>query len=126
MKKLIPCLLLLVYLPHAVEMVINVHYCFGELQSVSFYHVEDSSCCERFVLKAPCCEDQQIQFSVDEDQQLASALNLQLPLGECMDIPAPKPVPAQLRQQPLHPPVNAPPTTPPKPWIQYQRLIWYG
>lgn len=126
MQKLITSFMLSFYLLGSLGVVINVHYCFGEFKSISFYELGEADCCEKFVRKAPCCDDQQIQFSVEADHQVGSGLTLPLPPMEF--VAAEKPVIERLNERPanLHPHATGPPLISLKPWIQYQRLIWYG
>lgn len=119
-------LILSIYLLGSFGVVINMHFCFGELKSVSIYEWGSENCCEALVEKAPCCDNQQIHFSVEGDQQIGPNLTLRAPQMEIVGIDY---VEAAIFMQPTalrHPHAQAPPATSSKPWIIYQRLIWYG
>ncbi|MEO1448671.1 MAG: hypothetical protein AAFV07_04040 [Bacteroidota bacterium] len=126
MQKLITSLVLSIYILGSLEVVINVHYCFGEMKSISLYDWDSQSCCEKFLPKAPCCDDQQITFSVEEEQQISSSLIIPVPVVEPVQGDK-TPLPATIQsREALHPDSHAPPPLPSKPWILFQRLIWYG
>ena len=73
MKKLSIILLMLVYTLSSTGMTINMHYCCGKLDGVTFFPKKERSCkMGNHLKKSGCCNDKQISSSLTADQQTAA------------------------------------------------------
>jgi hypothetical protein len=73
MKKLLSIILMFFYIIPAIGVNVNLHYCGGELSSVSHSLVESKKClCKPNKMKKGCCEDKQQTFKLDNNQQKAN------------------------------------------------------
>ena len=81
MKKLLVTILAFIYLAVSSGMVLNLHYCMGELKSWDLRSANKNTCGICGMHKANgkgCCHDEQRQLKLDNAQQLVS-LDVQLP-----------------------------------------------
>ena len=69
MKKIIVTIFLLLYLIPTFGVNVTVHYCGGEISSVSFGEAGIDKCaCGSKKMKKNCCQDKKFSFEVDDDQ----------------------------------------------------------
>lgn len=72
MKKLFIILIMLVYGVSSSGMTINLHYCCGKLDDVSFTGDHSKGCAMASVKKnSKCCHNQQLTVKLNTDQQQA-------------------------------------------------------
>ena len=72
MKRFFALLLMLLYVIPAIGVNVSMHYCGGELVSVSHKLSEKKKClCSPNKMKKGCCEDKQQTFKIDDSQQKA-------------------------------------------------------
>jgi hypothetical protein len=70
MKKFLIILLMLVYGISSSGMTINLHYCCGKLDGISFLGKQDKGCeMGNHLKKSSCCNDKQISAKLNADQQ---------------------------------------------------------
>jgi hypothetical protein len=63
-------LLLTIYLFSCISLVIDFHYCGGELESVALYQADESDCCgEHEGEKKDCCQDKFVVVDCDDNEQ---------------------------------------------------------
>ena len=114
MKKLLVTILAFIYLAVSSGLVLNLHYCMGELKSWDLLNTSKNACGTCGMHKANgkgCCHDEQKQIKLDNAQQLAS-LDVQLPFISTLSLPAYFEALPSLFGLPitvLHSPVHAPP-----------------
>jgi len=61
--------LLAIYLFSCIGLVINFHYCGGDLESVSLYHADEDGCCGDSEDKMPgCCKDKVVLIDTDDNE----------------------------------------------------------
>ena len=72
MKRFFALLLMFLYMIPAIGVNVSMHYCGGELVSVSHQLSEKKKClCSPNKMKKGCCEDKQQTFKIDDSQQKA-------------------------------------------------------
>jgi hypothetical protein len=73
MKKFLVIILMLVYGLSSSGMTINLHYCCGKLDDISFFGKKDSQCpMGNHIKKSGCCNDKQISVNINAEQEQAS------------------------------------------------------
>ena len=72
MKKLLIILTMLVYGLSATGATIHLHYCCGELESVSLSATHNKDCPEKSGDYKPCCDNKQVDLKIKADQNLAA------------------------------------------------------
>ncbi|MFT5971134.1 MAG: hypothetical protein ACI8ZO_001653 [Flavobacteriales bacterium] len=70
MKRMLSILIALYYLAGSAGISMNLHYCAGEIESLSIGTEADFCCCAGFEKVNTCCGDTQIVFEIEEDQEL--------------------------------------------------------
>lgn len=61
--------LLAIYFFSSVCLVIDFHYCGGELASVSLFHADEANCCGEEEGEIPgCCEDKLVVIDTDDNE----------------------------------------------------------
>ena len=77
MKRIVAIILFFLYVIPAIGINISVHYCGGEISSVSFGsgYVEKCACGSK-KMKTDCCKNKQISFKLKSDQQKTSHVAL--------------------------------------------------
>jgi hypothetical protein len=69
MRKFVVTLLLLLYMIPTFGVNVNVHYCGGELSSISIGAKSENPCtCGSKKMKKNCCEDKTFSYEVDDNQ----------------------------------------------------------
>ncbi|MFI5204994.1 MAG: hypothetical protein ACHQF2_10900 [Flavobacteriales bacterium] len=71
MKKIVHIFLLTIYLPAALGVGFNVHYCGGEVESVNVFAYEDGCICHDN--EAGCCNDDWKYVKLDDNSQRTQA-----------------------------------------------------
>lgn len=62
--------LLAIYLFSCISLVIDFHYCGGELESVALYHADEADCCgEHEGNKPNCCKDEFLIVDTDDSEK---------------------------------------------------------
>jgi hypothetical protein len=62
--------LLAIYFFSCVCLVIDFHYCGGELESIALYHADEAGCCGKDEGKIPgCCNDKLIVVDTDDNEE---------------------------------------------------------
>ena len=71
MKKLLIILVMLVYGLSSMGMSINLHFCCGKLDDISFSLPKDKSCAkdQNSISKKRCCDDKHLEFKLKADQE---------------------------------------------------------
>jgi len=75
LKKNVILLVMLVYLGVSTGFTVNIHYCFGQLSSVSFSSTTECSCGSS--LKYHCCKTDSLKIGLKDKYQLRHAVLLQ-------------------------------------------------
>jgi hypothetical protein len=65
LKKSAIILLTFFYSVCAVGMQVNVHYCHGNISSVSLDFSKSNCCCEQSKTPKKCCSDKEVQLKID-------------------------------------------------------------
>lgn len=73
MKRAVTVLFSLVYLFLVTGITINVHYCMGEVKSVTLYSEGQLCCCETDSMPLGCCSDETLVVQFSPDDQLAES-----------------------------------------------------
>jgi hypothetical protein len=90
MKNFAVTILLLLYLTTTFGVSVNVHYCGGELSSVSIGAKAETTCsCGSNKMKKNCCEDKTFSFEVDNDQAKTQECILTFPNSFNLDVTLP-------------------------------------
>ena len=90
MKKFVVAILLLLYLIPTFGINVTVHYCGGEISTISFGTVTKDKCaCGSKKMKKNCCEDKNFSFEVDDNQAKTqeSVLTFTTPLNFNIALP---------------------------------------
>ncbi|MGB8190578.1 MAG: hypothetical protein WCF67_01605, partial [Chitinophagaceae bacterium] len=76
MKKLFVAILAIFYLSLASGVMVNVHYCMGELASVDYGHKEEDKCgrCGMPDDNNACCHTDSKLVKLQDDHQLTSSI----------------------------------------------------
>jgi hypothetical protein len=71
MKKLIVFILMLVYGLSSMGMSVNLHFCCGKLDDISFSLPKEKSCAKDHdtIAKKHCCDDKHLEFKLKADQE---------------------------------------------------------
>lgn len=115
------------YVIATIGVAINVHYCHGEVASVSVYFSVDSCACGKVIGKNHCCDDQTFLFQLEEDQRVSESLAFvftqQAPAAP-VSIPD---IPVVDNGSGILPSLcpNPPPSSQPA-WLLHQAFILYG
>jgi hypothetical protein len=65
--------LLTIYLFSCISIVIDFHFCGGELEAVALYHADEAGCCgEHESEKKDCCQDKLIVINTDDSEKNGS------------------------------------------------------
>lgn len=76
MKRFFVILLMFLYMIPAIGVNVSMHYCGGELTSISHGLSEKKKCqCSPNKMKKGCCEDKQQTFKIDDSQQKAELVS---------------------------------------------------
>ncbi len=75
MKKILIGFLLLVYTTFASGINLQLHYCKGELKSVSLFEKENN-CCKSKTKKKHCCDNKTSFFKVNDKHSSSAALTV--------------------------------------------------
>lgn len=75
MKKMLHIALVLVYLPAALGVGFDIHYCEGAVESVKVFSMEDRGCCCGNEPSTGCCEDEREFVKLDENSQVAPQMS---------------------------------------------------
>ena len=73
MKKLARIFLLTIYMPAAIGVGVNSHYCMGELESVKVFSLSDDDCCCGGDDMSGCCEDDLSFFRLDDNSHISTS-----------------------------------------------------
>ncbi len=73
MRKLTSILVSIVYLVLSTGLVVNLHYCQGEIESVSIIAKNSTCCCAAMDFDDGCCHNEQLLIQLDSDQQVVSS-----------------------------------------------------
>jgi hypothetical protein len=135
LKNLAVILFALVYLTLAVGFNLNVHYCKGEVESVSILGVTDHDCCQK-VTKTfcclekktdDCCDDEVILVQLDDDERIVQSpptLEVSRVVGEKTPSLATVRRPSRLQPPPQY--TSLPPPLPEPRWLMNCSLTFYG
>lgn len=75
MKKLRIYIILSIYLISSIGILVDFHYCGGELVSVTLYQTDEDGCCgEDEEKEADCCEDKYLLVETDDSENFKSTL----------------------------------------------------
>jgi len=84
MKKILSILASLVYFSLTIGISFNVHYCKGEIKSVSVIVEKTDCCCEKEsnmvcgIVEDACCDDEEYIFQFSSNNQLVNINNISL------------------------------------------------
>ena len=71
--------LLAIYLFSCISLVIDFHYCGGELESVALYHADEDGCCgEDEGTKHNCCKDEFLLIDTDDSEKSNNCILAQI------------------------------------------------
>lgn len=73
MKKIVAILSSAVYLILTLGLAINLHYCQGELESVSVIGTSSNCCCAIATHESSCCNNEKYFFQFSNDNQLTAS-----------------------------------------------------
>jgi len=86
MKKLSAILLSVLYLVLTTGISLNIHYCGGKIESVSFISEVNSCCCESNEMQNNCCKNKQLFIKFESDQKLISCNTINFKADEYVGI----------------------------------------
>ena len=72
MKRYLTILFSFLYLFLAMGISVNLHYCHGEVDSVSFFSQEGSCCCHKAGKPSHCCFDENYKYELNSEQFFSS------------------------------------------------------
>ncbi len=126
MKQLQAILITGYYLLATIGVAVNVHYCHGDIASVTVYMSHGSCGCEEEMGMDACCDDATYQFQLQEEQQVPSSVTIQAPF--VADVPvefvrSEKSIQSQ-GFIPAYQPDPSPPQVPS--WLKNQTFLFYG
>jgi hypothetical protein len=86
MKKLIVCILAVLYIGSSTGATVHLHYCMGKLVAMKLWHPSEAAKCSKCGMKKnttcakSCCKDEHKTIKLEKDQKPAQAfLNLTEP-----------------------------------------------
>lgn len=59
----------------AMQVNVNLHYCHGSVNSISFFHSEGECCCSETKLVSNCCFDKNYDYKIESEQIISSKGN---------------------------------------------------
>ena len=91
MKKIVTCILAVLYLGLTTGLAVNIHYCMGKITAVAFQSYDNTPCACGDESDMPCCmHDYHLVKVSDEHQSIAGQESIKAP--ECVISPVLHPV----------------------------------
>ncbi|WP_139218252.1 HYC_CC_PP family protein [Sunxiuqinia elliptica] len=128
MKKLLSILFSIFYLTLTIGLVVNMHYCQGELASVQLYEEEASCCCSDQASITSCCDDHTQLLKLDIEPTLTPSHRLNTQVWEIDLLPS-ETANQTLDELPFNGSIWSTDTRPPleePSWLLFCSLIFYG
>jgi len=72
MKKLASIFVSIIYLVLSTGVLVNLHYCQGEIESISIITNASKCCCASMDFADGCCSNEQLLVQLDNDEQLVT------------------------------------------------------
>lgn len=76
MKRFLSIILSFLYISLSTSAAISIHYCGGELESISINSQSEGCCCGSSEISRDCCKDESLVLKLDTDQTISSVQNI--------------------------------------------------
>jgi hypothetical protein len=76
MKRFLSIILSFLYISLSTSAAISIHYCGGELESISINSYSEGCCCGSSEMSRDCCKDESLVLKLDTDQTITSVQNI--------------------------------------------------
>jgi hypothetical protein len=128
MKRFLSISLAMMYLLLTAGFTINIHYCLGEIQSVTPFVKADSCCCGTDEMPVDCCGDEQMIFQFSPDDQLIKSdySIFKAPLLEPIEIASVRCIENEDHQKVILKFCKSPPPDKIPIWLKNSNFIFYG
>jgi hypothetical protein len=128
MKRISVISFAVLYLLLTAGLTMNVHYCLGEVESISLIPIPDKCCCDTAEIPLNCCGDEQIifQFSPDDQWFVSHTHDLKPLLVEIIDLPPVQLIQTDHCQQTIQSHSKSPPPDGVPIWLMHSNFTFYG
>jgi hypothetical protein len=128
MKRIVAISFSIVYLLLTAGFTINIHYCLGEIESVSIIPVADNCCCGETGMDMGCCGNETMifQFSPDDQMVQSNSTVFKAPLLEIIEIASIRSIDREDHERITLKICNSPPPEEIPIWLKNSNLIFYG
>jgi hypothetical protein len=126
MKRIATLSFALLYLFLITGIIVNIHYCLGEIASVSLFSKGDPCCCGDRDMADGCCDDQQLVLQFDTDEQKIELKIFDFSIAVVGEILAPQTSVSHSidAKNPVRDCTDPPPKIPL--WLKHSNLTFYG
>ena len=128
MKRISAILFSTVYLLLNTGFIMNIHYCLGEIESVSVIPIADNCCCGDNNVDMGCCGNELLIFQFSPDDQLVNSENIvfKAPLLEIIEIGSIRSIEHKSHERVTLKICNSPPPEKIPIWLKHSNFTFYG
>jgi len=128
MKRFLAITFAMLYLLLTAGFTVNIHYCLGEIESVTPFIANENCCCESTEMPMGCCGDEQITFQFSPDEQLIKSDQsiFKVPLLEVIEIASVRSIENEVIQKEINKFCKSPPPKDIPIWLKHSNLTFYG
>ena len=128
MKRFLTISMAMMYFLLTAGLTINVHYCLGEIESITPFVKAYSCCCGTNEMPMDCCGDEQMIFQFSPDDQLVKSDNsiFKAPLLETIEIASLRFIENEDHQKVIIKSCKSPPPDRIPIWLKNSSFIFYG
>ena len=128
MKRFLIILFASFYLLLTAGFTINIHYCLGEVESITPFIQADVCCCGTDEMPMDCCGDKQMVFQFSPDDQLIKSEHsvFKAPLLETIEIASVRSLENEGHQKVIYKFYKSPPPEKVPIWLKYSNFTFYG
>jgi len=128
MKRISAISFSVVYLLLTAGLTMNIHYCLGEIESVSIIPVADNCCCGENGVDMGCCGNETMIFQFSPADQLVQSDNpvFKAPLLEIIEIASIRSIDHEDHEKVTLKICNSPPAKEIPIWLKNSNFTFYG
>jgi len=128
MKRFLVISFAIFYLLLTAGFTVNIHYCLGEIESITPFVQVDNCCCGTAEMPMDCCGDEQMIFQFSPDDQLIKSEQsiFKTPLFEIIEIASVRSVENEDHQKLIYKICKPPPPDNIPIWLKYSNFTFYG
>jgi len=128
MKRISVILFSAVYLLLTAGFTMNIHYCLGEIESISIIPIADDCCCGDTSMDMGCCGNETMILQFSPDDQLIQSDNtvFKAPLFEIIEIATIRSIDHEDHEKVALKNCNSPPAENIPIWLKNSNFTFYG